>query len=185
MLCGAVVAMSMTMASCSGIEDNVVVPPVEPEETEQYVIEVEDGMTMPENDFLKVPAVAGDPNVINALKAIDRVTDVKAFDLEERWDYYNEKLITKTAYYFNYKQDIDHNNPSKGWFKQQCVLTVAGQDHPTVLHTEGYALNNTKTVCKKLVNRCLCLCLTQTVFRWNIAITVGRCLRDTPISGTI
>lgn len=120
------------------------VPPVEPEEPEQYVIEVEDGMTMPENDFLKVPAVAGDPNVINALKAIDRVTDVKAFDLEERWDYYNEKLITKTAYYFNYKQDIDHSNPSKGWFKQQCVLTVAGQDRPTVLHTEGYALNNTK-----------------------------------------
>ena len=29
-----------------------------------------------------------------------------------------------------------------GWFKQQCVLTVAGKDRPTVLMTEGYALGN-------------------------------------------
>lgn len=140
LICGA-----MTMLLGCGISDNVVVPPVEPNGPQEYVIEVEEGMTMPENEFLNVPATTDcDQNVINTLKAIDRVTDVKAFKLNERKDYYNEKIITKTAYYFNYKQDIDHNDPSKGWFKQQCVLTVAGQDRPTVLHTEGYALERDK-----------------------------------------
>ena len=138
MLCVAIAAMSMVMISCSDNKDNVPGVPETPEN--EYGIEVEAGMTIPENKFLKVPAVAGDQNVINALKAIDRVTDVKAFELSTAWDYYNDKYLYKTAYYFNYKQDIDHNNPSKGWFKQQCVLTVAGQDRPTVLHTEGYAL---------------------------------------------
>ena len=132
MLCVAIVALSMTMVSCTANDDNEVT--LSPEEQE--------GVTMPENAFLKVPAVAGDQNVINALKAIDKVTDVKAFEMFERYDYWTAKGITKTAYYFNYKQDVDHNDPSKGWFKQQCVLTVAGQDRPTVLHTEGYALDH-------------------------------------------
>ena len=139
MLSVAVVAMSMTVLSCSDNDDNTEVPSVEPN-----AIVVEEGMTMPENAFLKVPAVAGDQNVINALKAIDKVTDVKAFQMIDRYDYFAEKFTNKTAYYFNYKQDVDHNDPSKGWFKQQCVLTVAGQDRPTVLHTEGYALERAK-----------------------------------------
>ena len=123
----------MVMVSCTANDDNSAVTP-----ENGYVIEVEDGMTMPKNGFLKVPAVAGDQKVIDALNAIEKVTDVKAFQLIDSYDYYNEKALSKTAYYFNYKQDIDHNNPSKGWFRQQCVLTVAGQDRPTVLHTEGY-----------------------------------------------
>ncbi|MBO7116940.1 MAG: hypothetical protein J6V87_07840 [Prevotella sp.] len=130
------VAMSMAMVSCSDNDDNGTNPPSD----DEYKIEVGEGMEMPENKFLKVPAVAGDQNIINALKSIDKVTDVKAFEMFERYDYWTAKKITKTAYYFNYKQDIDHNNPSKGWFKQQCVLTVADQGRPTVLHTEGYAL---------------------------------------------
>lgn len=140
MLCVAIVAMSMTMLSCGDIKDNEV-NVVTPDYDKEYVMEAGEGMTMPENAFLKVAAVAGDENIINALKAIDKVTDVKAFSLFERYDYWTAKKITKTAYYFNYKQDIDHNNPSKGWFKQQCILTVKGQDRPTVLHTEGYALD--------------------------------------------
>ena len=142
MLCVAIVTMSMTMVSCSDKDDNetTTTPPT----SEEYKIEVGEGMTMPVNDFLKVPAVAGDQNVINALKSIDKVTDVKAFEIMDRYDYWTAKKITKTAYYFNYKQDIDHNNPSKGWFKQQCILTVAGKDRPTVLHTEGYALEGKK-----------------------------------------
>ena len=131
----AILTCGLMMTSCS-IDDNAVA-----DATDEEDIEVEEGMTMPENAFLKVPAVAGDQNVINALKAIDKVTDVKAFEMFERYDYWTAKEITKTAYYFNYMQDIDHNNPSKGWFKQQCVLTVAGQDRPTVLHTEGYTLD--------------------------------------------
>ena len=143
MLVVAVVAMSMTMISCSDNDDNPVVPPVEPDDTKEYVIEVEKGMTMPENKFLKVPPTTDcDQTIVNALKAIDKVTDVKAFKLNTRYDYYNEEMVSKTAYFFNYKQDIDHNDPSKGWFKQQCVLTVAGKDRPTVLHTEGYALGD-------------------------------------------
>ena len=143
MLWVAVVAMSMTMVSCSLFDDNEVVK-LDDDDDDEYVIEVEEGMTMPENAFLNVPAVAGDQNVINALNAIDKVTDVKAFEMIDRYDYFAEKFINKTAYYFNYLQDIDHNDPSKGWFKQQCVLTVAGQDRPTVLHTEGYALEKAK-----------------------------------------
>ena len=136
MLWVATVAISMVMVSCTDNADNGVTPPEEEE------FEVEEGMTVPRNAFLKVPAVAGDQNVINALKAIDKVTDVKAYDFFERYDYWTLKKISKTAYYFNYKQDIDHDNPSKGWFKQQCVLTVKGKDRPTVLHTEGYALDH-------------------------------------------
>lgn len=44
------------------------------------------------------------------------------------------------AYYFNYKQLIDHNDPSLGTFKQQVVLTFAGKDAHTILHTQGYSL---------------------------------------------
>lgn len=79
MLCVAVVAMSMTMVSCSDNDDNPVAPPVEPEEPEEYVIEVGEGMTMPENMFLTIPATTDcDQNVVNAPKATDKVTDVKA-----------------------------------------------------------------------------------------------------------
>jgi len=110
----------------------------------QYTLVVDSGMEMPVNAFeTEVPAIVGDPAVVSALKAIDGVMDVKAFEMFERYDYYADKLITKTAYYFNFKQPIDHDNPSKGWFKQQCVLTLtgtAGNSRPTVLHTQGYAL---------------------------------------------
>ena len=138
------VCVAMTMLTGCSIDDNEVVPSVEPNEPKEYIIEVGYAMKMPENKFLKVPATTDcDQDIVNALKAIDKVADVKAFKLNSRYDFYNEQYVTKTAYYFNYKQDIDHNDPSKGWFKQQCVLTVAGKDRPTVLHTQGYALKGT------------------------------------------
>ena len=143
----AILTCGLMMTSCA-VEDRPVAPAsgtgggtAGGTSDEEYKIVVGEGMTKPENAFLKVAAVAGDQNIINALKAIDKVTDVKAFSLFERYDYWTAKKISKTAYYFNYKQDIDHNNHSKGWFKQQCVLTVKGKDRPTVLHTEGYALD--------------------------------------------
>lgn len=140
-LCIAMAVMSMTIVSCSDNDDKgTVPPPTPPAPEEEYAIEVEEGMTLPEDEFLKVPAVAGDQQIVNALKSIDKVTDVKPFEQTTGYDDKTQKAITKTAYYFNYKQDIDHNNPSKGWFKQQCVLSVAGQDRPTLLHTNGYAL---------------------------------------------
>ena len=118
-------AMSMAMLSCSDKDVDEMVPPVEPDDSKEYVIEVEAGMSMPENTFLDVPATTDcDQNVVNALMAIDKVTDVKAFKLNSRYDYYNEQIITKTAYYFNYKQDIDHNDPSKGCGSNNSVYSL-------------------------------------------------------------
>ena len=61
MLCVAIVAMSMAMTSCSDNDDNGALS-----SEEEYQIEVGEGMTLPVNEFLKVPAVAGDQNVINS-----------------------------------------------------------------------------------------------------------------------
>lgn len=161
MLIVAMAAMSITMTSCSNSDDKDTTPPPSspdsyaPENGDEYQIEVGEGMVMPNNDFLNVPSVAGDQNIINTLKSIEGVIDVKAFKIAERYDYYADQIIYKTAYYFNYMQDIDHDDPSKGWFKQQCVLTVAGQDRPTVLHTEGYALYKNNNQLEKIVEPAL------------------------------
>ena len=136
--CGPV---GMMLTSCSNSDYAVETPA---DNDDKYTLVVDPGMEMPVNAFeTEVPAVAGDPAVVSALKAIGGVMDVKAFVKAERYDYYADKFITKTAYYFNFKQPVDHNNPSKGWFKQQCLLTLAGtagNSRPTVLHTQGYAL---------------------------------------------
>ena len=138
--------LGMTLTSCSDNDDKdngkEAVNPATDEDG--YTIEVEAGLTLPENEFkTKVPAATNfDQNIVNALKAIDKVTDVKPFTMVHSYNMYTEQFVDRTAYFFNYKQDIDHNDPSKGWFKQQCVLTVAGKDRPTVLLTEGYALGS-------------------------------------------
>ncbi len=138
--------LGMTLTSCSDSDDKdsgkETVNPATDEDG--YTIEVEAGLTLPENEFkTKVPATTDfDQNIVNALKAIDKVTDVKPYKLVHVFNPYTDQFFSKTAYFFNYKQDIDHNDPSKGWFKQQCVLTVAGKDRPTVLLTEGYALGS-------------------------------------------
>ena len=134
--------MTVGLTSCTGSIDNPVVTPADNDG--KYTLVVDPNMEMPYNAFeTEVPAVAGDPAVVSALKAIKGVMDVKPFELVERYDYYADKYITKTGYYFNFKQPVDHDNPSKGWFKQQCMLTLAGtvgNSRPTVLHTKGYAL---------------------------------------------
>ena len=137
LLCG----FGTTLTSCSK-NDN---PVVNPTDTDfEYKLVVDPGMEMPVNELeTKVQAVAGDPAVVSALKAINGVMDVKVFETLGRYDYYADKAIMKTVYYFNFRQLIDHNNPSKGWFKQQCLLTLSGSlgnSRPTVLHTAGYAL---------------------------------------------
>ena len=140
--------LGMMLTSCSDSDDNYndkdkeIVNPAT--DDDGYTIEVEAGLTLPENEFnTKVPAATNfDQNIVNALKAIDKVTDVKPFTMVHSYNMHTEQFVDRTAYFFNYKQDIDHNDPSKGWFKQQCVLTVAGKDRPTVLLTEGYALGS-------------------------------------------
>ena len=67
---------------------------------------------------------------VAALKSIENVVDLKPF----------MNVNLGQCYYFNYNQQVDHNDPSKGTFKQQVVLSFVGKDAPTILHTEGYNL---------------------------------------------
>ena len=68
------VCVEMTMLTGCSIDDNEVVPSVEPNEPKEYIIEVGYAMKMPENKFLKVPATTDcDQDIVNALKAIDKV----------------------------------------------------------------------------------------------------------------
>ncbi len=119
----AILTCGLLITSCTSIEDNPVAPVV-PEETEepQYPANFDVFATLKGN--------AGDPAVVAALKTIENVEDLKPF----------ENINLGQAYYFNYKQLVDHNDPSKGTFKQQVVLTFVGKDAPTILHTQGYAL---------------------------------------------
>ena len=86
--------------------------------------------TLSENidEFWDMPGNAGDPEVVAALKSIKNVVDLKPF----------MNVNLGQCYYFNYNQQVDHNDPSKGTFKQQVVLSFVGKDAPTILHTEGY-----------------------------------------------
>lgn len=108
-----------------------------------YVIEVEPGLTMPVNNLeTRIKTLANyDKSVVTALESIDGVTDVKPYDMcLATFNLNLNQFYGKTAYAFNFKQLVDHNDPSKGYFKQQCILTMAGKDRPTVLETNGYAL---------------------------------------------
>lgn len=109
----------LVATSCSTTEDN----PVKPE-AETDIIDL----------FWDMPGNEGDSIVVAALQSIENVEDLKPF--------INENL--GQAYYFNYKQLVDHNDPSKGTFKQQVVLTFAGKGANTILHTEGYSLCRTE-----------------------------------------
>ena len=90
------------------------------------------GLSKSIDEFWDLPGNAGDPEVVAALQSIKNVEDLKPF--------MNVKL--GQCYYFNYNQMVDHNDPSKGTFKQQVVLTFVGKDAPTLLHTQGYSLTN-------------------------------------------
>lgn len=107
------------LASCATDNTDTPVNPAEPEEQSDII-----------DEFWDFPGNVGDPDVIAALQSIENVEDLKPF--------FNVEL--GQAYYFNYKQLIDHKNPSLGTFKQQVVLTFVNKDAHTILHTEGYAL---------------------------------------------
>jgi hypothetical protein len=116
----AFLSITILITSCS-YEDNPVEPVIP--DSPNNLVDVVD-------DFWDVPGNAGNPAVVAALKSINNVTDLKPF--------MNYSL--GQAYYFNYIQQVDHNNPSAGTFKQQVVLTFVNENAPTILHTEGYAL---------------------------------------------
>lgn len=116
----AVLTCGLFMMSCAAHEDNPGSPtyPEEPQYPANFDV------------FATLPGNAGDPAVVAALKTLENVEDLKPF----------ENINLGQAYYFNYKQLVDHNDPSKGTFKQQVVLTFVSKDAPTILHTQGYAL---------------------------------------------
>ena len=115
----AILICGLTLVSCVK-EDNAAVPDISG-----------GGLVQNENEFeTMVPALPGNPEVIAALQKIPGVTDIKCFN------HYKEG----ECYFFNFEQDIDHQNPALGKFKQQVVLKYKDKDYNTVLHTEGYAL---------------------------------------------
>ena len=123
---------SCVLASCTAdITDNPVNPD-NPDEQSDII-----------DEFWDMPGNVGDPEVVAALQSIENVEDLKPF--------FNVEL--GQAYYFNYKQLIDHDNPSLGTFKQQVVLTFVGKDAHTILHTEGYALTGAITAVDHNHNR--------------------------------
>jgi hypothetical protein len=112
----AILSCGLLTTSCTS-EDNPVTP-VDPTLSESI------------DEFWDMPGNAGDPEVVAALKSIKNVEDLKPF----------LNVYLGQCYYFNYNQMVDHNDPSKGTFKQQVVLTFVGKDAPTILHTQGYSL---------------------------------------------
>jgi len=108
----AILTCGLTMSSCVAEKDNPIDSGTDP-----------DTGTTPANydEFATLPGNEGDPAVVTALKTIENVEDLKPF--------INVNL--GQAYYFNYRQQVDHNDPSKGTFKQQVVLTfVIPMDMP-------------------------------------------------------
>ena len=141
LLAGAIVLVGMAMTSCS--KDEVNDGGVDPGNDGSGIYQDPGLVKMNENQFnTKVPTLTSgfDQNIVNALKANLRITDVKPYRRVYSLNSNSGKFESGVAYFFNYIQDIDHNNPQLGTFKQQCVLSVAGKDRPTVLNTHGYAL---------------------------------------------
>ena len=113
-----ILSCGLLTTSCTS-EDNPVTP-------------VDPTLSKSIDKFWDVSGNAGDPEVVKALKSIKNVEDLKPF----------MNVYLGQCYYFNYNQLVDHNDPSKGTYKQQVVLTFVGKDAPTILHTQGYSLTN-------------------------------------------
>ena len=113
-----ILSCGLLTTSCTS-EDNPVTP-------------VDPTLSKSIDKFWDVSGNAGDPEVVKALKSIKNVEDLKPF----------MNVYLGQCYYFNYNQMVDHNDPSKGTYKQQVVLTFVGKDAPTILHTQGYSLTN-------------------------------------------
>ena len=116
---------SMTFTACTS-EDNPVAPSAPSGE-------LSDDIDM----FKTVKANAGDPAVVAALKSIPNVAKVKPFINVGK----SEETALGQCYYIKYKQPINHDNPALGTYEQQVVLTYVSPDAPTILHTQGYALD--------------------------------------------
>ena len=142
LLAGGFVLVGMAMTSCSK-DDDVNDGGVNPSGDGSEIYQDPGLAKMHENQFnTKVPALTSgfDQNIVDVLKANPKITDVKPYKRIYSLNPNSGQFESGVAYFFNYLQDIDHNNPKLGTFKQQCVLAIAGKDRPTVMNTHGYAL---------------------------------------------
>ena len=94
--------LGMILTSCSDSDDKnsgkEIVNPATDEDG--YTIEVGPGMTLPVNEFkTKVPATTDfDQSIVNTLKAIDKVTDVKPFTMVHSYNMHTEQFVDRTTW---------------------------------------------------------------------------------------
>lgn len=79
------------------------------------------------------PASETTDEVVQLLSAIPGVSGITFQD---------SKIEKRRGYYFFVEQQVDHNDASKGTFKQRCFLEYAGAEAPVMLESEGYNIEN-------------------------------------------
>ena len=122
--------LGMMLTSCSDSDDNYndkdkeIVNPAT--DDDGYTIEVEAGLTLPENEFnTKVPAATNfDQNIVNALKAIDKVTDVKPFTMVHQAGHRPQRslegLVQAAVRAHRGRQGPSHRAADRGLCLRQC-----------------------------------------------------------------
>ena len=73
-------------------------------------------------------ALFAEGNMLEKLKQIPQVSDIQELKVDSFEEYYQ----------FWFEQPVDHNDPSKGTFKQKVLLGHKKQDAPVVAELEGY-----------------------------------------------
>ena len=105
----AILACSMSLASCEGFIDAVI-------------------------GSVDQPVVEEEPTVEEWLAQIPGVSDVTV----KKTTVTKENPNQQTYYYFFFDQQVDHTDATKGTFKQRVVLKYQGKKALNVLHTQGY-----------------------------------------------
>ena len=72
----------------------------------------------------------GANGILEKLKGIPQISDIKEWEVKPFDEYYQ----------FWFEQPIDHNDPSKGTFKQQVLLGHRNSDAPTIIELDGYTI---------------------------------------------
>lgn len=104
----AILSSGLVLTSCFYDDDNPVNPEV-PQESSELTVE---------QWLAKIPGVSD--------VTVQKTTVTEANPTQT------------TYYYFNFEQQVDHTDATKGTFKQRVVLRYEGKDAVNVLHTQGY-----------------------------------------------
>lgn len=79
--------------------------------------------------FVSLTVFAGG-DIMKKLQQIPQVSDIKELKVDPFKEYYR----------FWFEQPVDHNDPSKGTFKQQVLLGHQKEGAPVIAELEGYAI---------------------------------------------